>query len=218
MANRKSMSNSSMYAVLGMLALGPRTGYDIKKMMERSTRYFWNENFGQIYPHLNRLLSSGNVTLHVEKQEGKPDRKVYAITEKGRKTLADWLGTPFDISLLERKNELLLRLFFGPHVPPATHVAHLETFANKLSEHLHELETMERELRACYADDDENLPYWLMTIRYGKLQTEALLQWCGESLRELKKLDGRQHGVGDIRSSKQSPDPAKQADHRHDDY
>lgn len=187
MNNRNSITTAGMYAVLGMLALGPQTGYDIKKLMERSTRYFWNENYGQIYPHLNRLLADGNVTLQVEKQEGRPDRKVYTITEKGRKALADWLSTPLDIPVTGHKNELLLRLFFGSHIPPAIHIGHLETYANKLSEHLRVLESMERQLRDCYAEEEEHLPYWLMTISFGKLQAEALLQWCSESLRVLKK-------------------------------
>ena len=47
--------------VLGMVAHGRRTGYDIKRAVETSTRFFWGASFGQIYAELERLLSAGLV-------------------------------------------------------------------------------------------------------------------------------------------------------------
>jgi PadR family transcriptional regulator AphA len=49
------------YVVLGMLNLGARTGYDIKGIVDRSTRFFWAASYGQIYPELNRLEHAGLV-------------------------------------------------------------------------------------------------------------------------------------------------------------
>ena len=46
--------NRSKYAVLGMLATGPKSGYDIKQTIETSIGHFWNESYGQIYPILKR--------------------------------------------------------------------------------------------------------------------------------------------------------------------
>ncbi|MBA3604138.1 MAG: PadR family transcriptional regulator, partial [Parachlamydiaceae bacterium] len=44
-------SNKSRFAIMGMLALAPKSsGYDIKKLMEGSTQYFWKESYGSIYP------------------------------------------------------------------------------------------------------------------------------------------------------------------------
>src|SRR6266513_2814284 len=45
--------------VLGLLSLGPRSGYDIKAVVDRSTRFFWAASYGQIYPELRRLEEDG---------------------------------------------------------------------------------------------------------------------------------------------------------------
>jgi PadR family transcriptional regulator, regulatory protein AphA len=181
-----SKANSSMYAVLGILALRPQTGYEIKKLMERSTRYFWNENYGQIYPHLNQLLQNQDVTMQIIEQEGKPARKVYTITEQGKQTLTNWLRNPLEISVLESKNELLLRLFLGNHVPHETNVQHLGVLKEKLQAQFHELDAMEEQILSCYPDALDRR-YWLITIHYGKSQASSLIQWCEDSIAELNR-------------------------------
>lgn len=89
---RQSGKTNTMFAVLGILSLGPHTGYDIKQHMEQSTSYFWNENYGQIYPSLAELLDRKDIAVEVIRQKGKPDKKLYSITDQGRQTLSDWLS------------------------------------------------------------------------------------------------------------------------------
>ena len=45
--------------ILGMIALGKQTGYDIKQLVDRSVRFFWAASYGQIYPELRRLEVQG---------------------------------------------------------------------------------------------------------------------------------------------------------------
>ena len=45
--------------ILGMLAMRPRSGYEIKSFVDDSTRYFWAASYGQIYPELKRLAENG---------------------------------------------------------------------------------------------------------------------------------------------------------------
>ncbi|AOZ93909.1 PadR family transcriptional regulator [Paenibacillus crassostreae] len=184
MTRREGKENSSMYAILGILTLGPQTGYDIKKQMERSTSYFWNENYGQIYPQLSKLLAKNDVTMQVETQEGKPDRKVYTLTEQGTQTLTAWLSKPMEHTFSE-KNVLLLRLFFGHNVPLEINIRHIDEFKNTMQEKLQVFITLEESLRNCHSQDN-NLKYWLLTTNYGKIQVKALIQWCEESIEELK--------------------------------
>src|SRR5437899_10500693 len=103
--------NKSRYAILGMLALKPASGYGIKKLMEQSTSNFWSESYGQIYPILKRLTEEGLATSHAEKQEGKPERNIYALTEQGKAELVNWLGEPAEEA--PARIETLLKLFFG---------------------------------------------------------------------------------------------------------
>ena len=74
-------------SLLGMLSLGPMSGYDLRQMIERSTANFWNESFGQIYPALKKLMESGLVTMEEQRPEGQRLRKVYRLTAEGKKKL-----------------------------------------------------------------------------------------------------------------------------------
>ena len=97
--------------ILGMLKLGVRTGYDIKKVIDSSTRFFWTASFGQIYPELKRLRKAGLVSAR-EEPRGKVKRTVYSLTPKGERALHEWL-TDRENVIFEIRDESLLRLFFG---------------------------------------------------------------------------------------------------------
>ncbi len=74
---------------LGVLSGGEATGYEIKKEIEEGMfSHFIDASFGSIYPALTQLAGEGLVTVRAEEQTGKPDKKVYAITETGRRALA----------------------------------------------------------------------------------------------------------------------------------
>ena len=70
---------------LGALTLGDASGYEIKKQFEDGPfAYFHAAGFGSIYPALNKLDAEGLVTCREMAQNGRPDKKVYSITEAGR--------------------------------------------------------------------------------------------------------------------------------------
>jgi DNA-binding PadR family transcriptional regulator len=94
-----------------MLQLGVQTGYEIKKVIDSSTRFFWTASFGQIYPELKRLRRAGLVRAEQEPR-GKVKRTVYSLTPKGERALHEWL-TDNENVLFEIRDESLLRLFFG---------------------------------------------------------------------------------------------------------
>ncbi|MEC9368009.1 MAG: PadR family transcriptional regulator [Pseudomonadota bacterium] len=77
---------------LGILWFGEATGYEIKKQAsEGHFSHFMEASYGSIYPALSRLNKSGHVTLREASQEGKPDRKIYSITDKGRAAFLETL-------------------------------------------------------------------------------------------------------------------------------
>src|SRR5262245_15633816 len=55
----ESEQTPTAYVILGMLKIGRRTGYDIKQMVDFSTRFFWATSYGQIYPELKTLEENG---------------------------------------------------------------------------------------------------------------------------------------------------------------
>ena len=69
--------------ILGMIAVGKQTGYDIKQLVDKSTRHFWAASYGQIYPELKRLEERGLIRGRSEPSGGRA-RTVYELTEYGR--------------------------------------------------------------------------------------------------------------------------------------
>ena len=79
---------------LGMLCDGPASGYDLKKQFESSFAHFFAAGYGSIYPALSALANDGLVDCEEIPQEGKPDRKVYRITDPGVDALREALAHP----------------------------------------------------------------------------------------------------------------------------
>jgi DNA-binding PadR family transcriptional regulator len=97
------------FALLGLLAQEPRHGYDLKNAFEAMLGGTWPLNIGQVYTTLSRLERDGLVDSEVVEQELLPDRKVYAITEKGREGLAQWLQLPASDSI-RLKDEFFIKI------------------------------------------------------------------------------------------------------------
>jgi DNA-binding PadR family transcriptional regulator len=103
-------------AILGIVAMRPRTGYEIKAFVDDSTRFFWAASYGQIYPELKRLSENGLVEGSDEPHGGR-QRKVYRITAAGKKRLREWhRGPSADV---EFRDEGMLKLFLAGAVDPA---------------------------------------------------------------------------------------------------
>ena len=71
--------SKTSYVILGMLRLGRRTGYEIKALVDVSTRFFWAASYGQIYPELARLEELGLVKGEEDRTNGRR-RKAYELT------------------------------------------------------------------------------------------------------------------------------------------
>lgn len=99
------------YALLSCLNESQATGYELTQTLRQRMGNVWNASHQQTYRELARLLEQGYVTFEAVPQSDKPDRKVYAITEAGRKDLADWVNTPSDRPKV--RDPLLLKLFAG---------------------------------------------------------------------------------------------------------
>jgi len=177
--------NKTRYAILGVLSLAPGSGYDIKKFCDFSISHFWNENYGHIYPVLKQMEIDGLVSKNTEHNEGKPDRNVYYISEKGEEEFTNWLLLPVDDE--PPRIEILLKLFFAMNVPIENTVGkilHRKNIHEELLSKYLEVETFLKSEQGY--KDDPGLPLWLSTISYGKHHAKADIDWCDETLAMLK--------------------------------
>ena len=175
--------NKTKYAVLGLLAYAPMSGYDVKRIYAQSLGNFWSESYGHIYPILRRLEEEGLATREVEHQTGKPDRNVYTITDLGRDELHRWLAQPPEPH--KERVELLLKLFHGWEVGPAIMIEHVKQMR---AEHEALLERYAHYDAAMAHGDDPPTPYWLMTVSCGQHMSKAYIEWCDETIAKLERL------------------------------
>src|SRR5512132_2480997 len=101
--------NATGKVILGMLAARPRSGYEIKQLVDSSARFFWGASYGQIYPELRRLEEAGLVAS-TDEPRGQVPRRVYRITRRGKRAVREWLLD--NETAFELRDEGLLRLFF----------------------------------------------------------------------------------------------------------
>lgn len=124
------MSGTS-YAVLGLIGyLEPCTPYDLKRFIEQSIANFWPVPHTTFYAEPARLFKAGHLT---ERQEtGGRRRKLYSLTDAGRRTLEAWVSAP-SAAPPELRDELELKVFLGADPQPLI-TERLEWHRQKLSE------------------------------------------------------------------------------------
>ena len=120
---------------LGILSLQEASGYEIKKDIEDGLfSHFIDASFGSIYPALTQLAGEGFVTVREQEQTGKPDKKVYAITEAGRNALAK------AISVVPAKDkyrsEFLFQMLLQDYLSPEMMLVAIQKQLNDLNEDL----------------------------------------------------------------------------------
>ena len=148
--------------ILGMSKLGAPTGYEIKKAIDGSTRFFWTASFGQIYPELKRLEKDGLVRSRQEPR-GKVERNFYELTPKGEEVLREWL-TDAEDTIFEIRDEGLLRLFFSDVLSREDVLANLRTqqrLFDLVLEQFREIEVVAR------SGVEDGLDYPYLVLRYG---------------------------------------------------
>jgi PadR family transcriptional regulator, regulatory protein AphA len=101
--------------ILGMLAARPRSGYEIKQLIDSSARFFWAASYGQIYPELKKLEKEGLI-VGADSSTGARQRTLFRLTPEGKRAAREWIGKPPEI--LETRDEGLLKLFFAGSIEP----------------------------------------------------------------------------------------------------
>jgi DNA-binding PadR family transcriptional regulator len=169
--------NAVTPVVLGLLSLGPRSGYDIKTVVDRSTRFFWAASYGQIYPELRRLESEGLIEGE-DAPKGGRSRRVYRITKAGREALREWLlGSAVTI---EYRDESLLRLFFADALPREDALLLLE---GRKKGHEQYLEVLQAIAALPGGKDPDFVD---LVLRWGIEFNEWGAQWCEKHLKRLR--------------------------------
>ena len=187
---------SLRFALLGLLAVEPASGYDLKRAINRSTYFIWNATGPQIYSTLHKLREEGCITSRSLAQDGKPDKQIHTITAQGRTRLEEFMSEPIHASVT--RDEVLLRIFFGNFAGKRAIRRELGSYLQRIRHECAYLEATEARINARPGPKHEARRFQLLSLRIKVAQYRAMEQ-------ELVRFLGA--GAG-------APQPAKQLSRR----
>ena len=177
------------YAILGFLNYQPLSGYDLKKVFDRSVKHFWHADQSQIYRTLSRLTSESLVQVEVVEQSDRPDRKVYSITPAGRKKLRIWLSAPFPQG--ESHSTPLVQVFFSGQLTDMEVVEKLNATLNGMRHQMEQYEMVPEKVQefAALANSQRELFYWFLTLEFGKRSLQMNIDWMESVIQRIHNQD-----------------------------
>jgi PadR family transcriptional regulator, regulatory protein AphA len=165
-------------AVLGLVAIGPASGYDLARLAASSVAHIWTPSQSQIYKTLPRLAARGMTRTREIEQRGRPDKAVYRITRKGKAALRRWLDEVEDEPASGRV-VFPLKLFFCDFASPGTAQAQLAAYRRYVVRQLERYE----ELRQGDRPFESELPG--LVLRHGIARVTATLDWIDQTVAAL---------------------------------
>ncbi|MBP3962939.1 PadR family transcriptional regulator [Paenibacillus lignilyticus] len=154
--------------ILGILNSGPHSGYEIKRYFEERFSFFFDASFGTIYPTLRKMETEYLITKKIVKQEGKPDKNIYNITDTGVERFQEYLNAPLEKEV--SNSDFLMRLYFGD-------MATRETMEMLLCQALREYQDLYDKLNEKYEQyEDSPLIFQKSCIELGLIHYDSFIQ------------------------------------------
>jgi PadR family transcriptional regulator AphA len=165
--------------ILTVLSRRPMTGYEITRQFDTVLQYFWKASHQQVYRELAALSADARVSVREVAQRGKPDKKVYRLTRRGRDELRAWLLAPSDY--VPARVDLLVKLLATPVIGAAAMQRIFDDHESQIDEIIGGFRQMEMACRDLPDDRKGDLdPLLMLVLRRGILLAEAQRRWLGE--------------------------------------
>lgn len=169
-------------AILGLLALGPRSGYDLLRIFETTAIGNYSSSPGAIYPALGRLEKRGLIAGVVDDAHALRPKKVFRPTPDGESNLRRWLRTPITRNDVQRHlDELLLRFVFHSLLDARASRDFLGELGRRTDEYVAELQ----EQRNVFSEDEP--PHGLMALEFGIERYRACARWARRMSRRFEE-------------------------------
>ncbi|MBN1230569.1 MAG: PadR family transcriptional regulator [Anaerolineales bacterium] len=173
------------YVVLGLLYGGEMHGYDLFQCIEAEMKYIWKLSQPQVYNLLRRMEKQGNISGILQEQSGKPDKKVYQLTDCGKEHFYSWLFTPSGSSIRAFRVDYLTKIYFLQRSFPTELSVHIQNQLDLLKSDLssmHELMTNLEEI------PDHGINQMAIDLRIRHLK--ILIDWLGTNHEMITQYKG----------------------------
>lgn len=169
------------HAILVSLTERAGSGSELTRRFDRSIGFFWTATHQQIYRVLGRMEKDGWVTSEVIAQQGRPDKKVYAVSDLGRAALEDWLGEPTAVTPVRSDLAVKMRAAsLGADRGPV-----LDVVRTNLADHRARLDLYERLCKKDYPEPERLTGLALdqyLVLRGGIRLEQGWIEWLTEYL------------------------------------
>lgn len=172
-------------ALLGLLSQKPSHGYELHQRLVDDLGLVWHVSQSQTYNILNRLESEGKIAGTIQEQRNRPPKRIYHLTEQGRKQFENWLYKPNRCSVRAVRVEFITRLYFAQSRDSILAQRIIDDQAREIQRGLDKLH---RELSKLTADQLFNRLG--LELRISQLQ--SLSGWLDECRRRLEKSAAKQ--------------------------
>lgn len=170
--------------ILAILNFEDASGYEIKKQSsEGAFSYFVDISYGSIYPTLAKLEADGLVIGRSESQSGRPDKKVFSITDKGREEFINTLSAPPAIDKF--KSEFLLVAMCADLTSP-------EVITKAIDKRIGEMENLFAVIKGLRSDCDHPATQWITSygmhvkgadLDFLKKNRDSLIAMAGQAVK-----------------------------------
>ena len=178
------------HTLLGLLSYAPMTGYELKRVFDQSINHFWNAQMSQIYRELNNMETHGWLRSEIEKQDAKPDKRIYTITEAGNTAFLKWLEK-FPAILHEPvRSDFLVRIFFASQLELPDLLYEIKRFLREQQETLSTLgntDTVIKNYQQMIKAGTDKAFFWQLTLNMGIKHTKTSIEWAEECIKSIEE-------------------------------
>ncbi|QFU85810.1 PadR family transcriptional regulator [Amycolatopsis sp. YIM 10] len=176
------------HAILVSLTERDGSGYELARRFDRSIGFFWGATHQQIYRVLKRMTEAGWLSNELVPQDGRPDKKVYRVSEQGRDELRRWLAEPGEPAIL--RDELAVKVRGASLGDGAAVLAEVRRHRDRHAERL----DVYREIEKRDFPDPAGLTgqdlHQYLVLRGGVRAEQSFVEWCDEVAEALER-EGR---------------------------
>jgi len=178
---------------MAALLEGEASGYDLAKGFDASVANFWPATPQQLYRELDAMAADGLVRARLVRQEKRPDKRLFSVTEAGQEALREFTAAPPRPGVV--RDELLIQV---QAVDVGDEAAVRRAIEERMARAEAKIARYER-LRARLLDgrfEDDYLaeaervgPY--LTLMRGLAFERENLRWCEQALKVLARRAAR---------------------------
>lgn len=180
---------SLAFGILGFLNYGAMSGYDLAKAFGSSLQFFWHAQNSHIYLELKKLEKMGYICGETIIQSDRPNKKVFSITETGKKEFMNWLAQGAGEDATQFKSAFLMKVFFGGNMTPDQSIGMLGKFKEDCEAYLERMGSTPESIKR-YGSNKEayQTMYWQFTVDFGLCFMKTCIEWAQRCIQRLESL------------------------------